>query len=268
MMGGGVNFPNVFISKLYFKINNNFKETSAYGIIREDGYLYSTVSNKYLLVRHQDIYNYLKNKFDSVSVYPTPDFSQCFFSVQTDTIRILDEEFYLGWIISNSYDKSLAINIIPDVIRVACLNIMPAIFKNIKNLAEIRYLHLKSLKDVLKLIDEVMEKRRKEVLELINMIEIAKQNYIFIPEVIEELKKFMKKNKNPIVNTAIRNVIEKLKKIYEEEKAKEIQLFEIFNEVNTVANNIFKTSSKKRSKAFEAIQKTSLLLNHLVSAFH
>ncbi|MDQ7031771.1 MAG: DUF932 domain-containing protein [Desulfonauticus sp.] len=131
-----VRLPRAFEVEVAIRRGGAWRELSNYkAIIGENGQVYDIVSKRYQLIQHEDIVkavNKVLEEYDIDPLYIKPDISidgsKMFYNVILKKVNVNDDKCYLGFRITNSYDRSIGIHINGYGMRYACSNQM--IFAN------------------------------------------------------------------------------------------------------------------------------------------
>jgi len=155
----GFKLPKAFECEVAVKRGNTWRELENYkAIVGENGQVYDIVSKRYQLVLHEEVVDAVNNILKEYRIKPIRaepvvsfDGSKLFYDVILKKVHIMDDPIYLGFRITNSYDRSMGIHINGYGMRIACSNAM--IFANrilgeyAKHLKPIAEFDFKALRD-------------------------------------------------------------------------------------------------------------------------
>jgi len=242
---GKFRLPKAELQPIYRKIGDTYIEISdRRAVVGEDGTVYDIVSDKYKLVQHEQVKEIVDRiieemKLPSVVKMPNVSFNGAtfFYNVLIDRKAIEDDWLDVGFRVTNSYDRSLGVNVTGYIVRLVCTNglvVSERLFgrkiKHMRPLVELDY----------KLLKEAIETVIENVMKVLDVIEMARKETVSVWEIVHfietEFKNMPKARRilymrlRRIVGDEIDNVVKayqlmkKLKKKEEKE-----QLMERYN---------------------------------------
>lgn len=191
---GRFKLPRAFECEVAVKRGETWKEIDKFkAIVGENGKVYGIVSKRYQLVLHEEIVdavNKILKEYEIEPIGATPvvsfDGSKLFYDIILKKINIMGDQVYLGFRITNSYDRSIGIHINGYGMRIACSNAM--IFSN-KILGE----YAKHLKPIVEFNFKLLKEKIESVISGLKKIEtvltLATKKTVSPYELIEFIEK-------------------------------------------------------------------------------
>ena len=126
---GEFKLPRAYLIPIYRKVGDSFVEISnRRAIIGENGKIYDIVSDRYELVLHETVVNTVRKILNDLNLDYEEEIKVSFdggFMVAEyliDTKEILGDILKLGFVVTNSYNRTSGINITGFIYRLACKN--------------------------------------------------------------------------------------------------------------------------------------------------
>ena len=126
---GEFKLPRAYLIPIYRKAGDSFVEISnRRAIIGENGKIYDIVSDRYELVLHETVVNTVRKILNDLNLDYEEEIKVSFdggFMVAeylVDTKEILGDILKLGFVVTNSYNRTSGINITGFIYRLACKN--------------------------------------------------------------------------------------------------------------------------------------------------
>jgi len=181
--------PKAELQPIYRKVGDTYIEISdRKAVVGENGKVYDIVSDKYKLVQHEEVKEIVDKiveemKLKSAVKIPkiSIDGATFFYNVIIDRKAIEDDWLDLGFRVTNSYDRSLGVNVTGYIIRLACTNglvIGEKLFgrkiKHMRPLVELDY----------KLLKEAIETVIENIMKVLDVIEMARKKTVSVWEIV------------------------------------------------------------------------------------
>ena len=234
--------PKAELQPLYRKVGDSYIEIPhRKAVVGENGTVYDIVSDRYRLVLHEEVKEIVDKVIEDMKLSvksATPkvsiDGAVFFYNVIIDTKEIDNEFIDYGFRITNSYDRSLGVNVSGYVVRLACKN---GLVVSDKLLGK-RMRHTTSLVELdYKLLRETIENIIENLVKVSDIIAMAKKKTVSVWEIVHfvetEFKQMPKAKRllyarlRKIVGDEIENVIKAyqlMKQLKDEIKRRELLL--------------------------------------------
>jgi len=185
---GEFKLPRAYLIPIYRKVGDSFVEISnRRAIIGENGKIYDIVSDRYELVLHETVVNTVRKILNDLNLDYEEEIKVSFdggFMVAEyliDTKEILGDILKLGFVVTNSYNRTSGINITGFIYRLACKNglvvredIFGRRFKHYSFVATADYEELKkSITAVIEEINKIPELIEFAVKETVSPLDVV-----------------------------------------------------------------------------------------------
>jgi len=186
---GKFRLPKAELQPIYRKIGDTYIEISdRRAIVSEDGTVYDIVSDKYKLIQHEQVKEIVDRiieemKLPSAIKIPKISYNGAtfFYNVIIDRKAIENDWLDVGFRVTNSYDRSLGVNVTGYIVRLACTNglvVAEKLFgrkiKHMRPLVELDY----------KLLKEAIETVIENIMKVLDVIEMAKKKTVSVWEIV------------------------------------------------------------------------------------
>jgi len=233
--------PRAELQPLYRKVGETFVEIPhRKAVVGVDGTVYDIVSDKYKLVQHEEVKEIVDKiieemKLKSAVKIPKVSYNGAvfFYNVIIDRKAVGDDWLDIGFRVTNSYDRSLGVNVTGYIIRLVCENglvigerLLGRKIKHMSPLVELDY----------KLLKESVETVIENIMKVLDVIDMARKKTVSIWEIVHfietEFKQMPKAKRilymrlRRIVGDEIDKVVKAyqlMKKLRDREKREEIR---------------------------------------------
>jgi hypothetical protein len=205
MKFGEFKLPRAVLQPIYRKVGQSYVEIpNRRAIVGENGKIYDIVSDRYELILHETVVNTIRkimedsgvNFEEEIKVNYDGSFMRAIYLI--DTKDVLGDILKLGFVATNSYNRTSGINITGFIYRIACKNglvvkedIFGRRFKHYSFVATADYEELKksitTVIDELNKIPELIEFAIKETvsaLDIVHFIETEFKNVVKLKKIL------------------------------------------------------------------------------------
>jgi len=188
-----VKFPQIEKREVYIMDRNGQPVLAEdyYAVVNQNcDYVYDVVTNRYEIVRHEEVVDAVKKALDNYEIQPTwfdirlsgKQGARMFVKVLWHETTVNGDELQLGMLVTNSYDRSMGIGAGGFGLRIACQNQM--VFGR-----EIAFEYTLHTKNVHERLTEMMPNILEKLEGIVNVVELAMSDMVTLREVAELIQK-------------------------------------------------------------------------------